>query len=239
MGPFLGNGLFIQDGAAWKHSRALLRPQFASTNKEQNFGNMQKCVEVMLSSLVADNKGTADVVDLQPLLIKLTFNTAMHLLFGSSGAAAAAASPAQADFIEAFDTGNQYIIWRIILGDLRWLVDNKTFRRACKLCHDFIDEAVQRALEEERQTETAEEKQGAVGREPYVFVRALAQDTQDRTVLRDQCINVLLAGRDTAATCLGWTLYVASPATNDTDPAMLTSIFTADYLSATPTSLAG
>jgi cytochrome P450 len=28
--PLLGSGIFTQDGAAWKHSRRLLRPQLAS-----------------------------------------------------------------------------------------------------------------------------------------------------------------------------------------------------------------
>ena len=42
-------------------------------------------------------------------------------------------------------------------------------------------------------------------KESYVFVEALAQQTKDPLVLRDQCLNVLLAGRDTTGCCLQWT----------------------------------
>jgi cytochrome P450 len=41
----------------------------------------------------------------------------------------------------------------------------------------------------------------------YTFLHALAGFTRDRTVLRDQIIAVLLAGRDTTAATLSWTLY--------------------------------
>lgn len=40
-----------------------------------------------------------------------------------------------------------------------------------------------------------------------VFIEALIQQTKDPQVLQDQCLNVLLAGRDTTACCLHWTLY--------------------------------
>jgi cytochrome P450 len=54
----------------------------------------------------------------------------------------------------------------------------------------------------QRQAEDAEDDGN------YVFVEALVQQTRDPRVLRDQCLNVLLAGRDTTACCLSWTVYV-------------------------------
>lgn len=41
----------------------------------------------------------------------------------------------------------------------------------------------------------------------YTFLHALAGFTRDRTVLRDQLVAVLLAGRDTTASTLSWTFY--------------------------------
>lgn len=41
----------------------------------------------------------------------------------------------------------------------------------------------------------------------YTFLHELAQFTRDRKVLRDQLVAVLLAGRDTTAATLSWTLY--------------------------------
>lgn len=42
----------------------------------------------------------------------------------------------------------------------------------------------------------------------YVFIRELAHVTKDRKVLRDQVLNVLLAGRDTTANLLGNLFFV-------------------------------
>lgn len=41
----------------------------------------------------------------------------------------------------------------------------------------------------------------------YTFLHAIASYTRDRNMLRDQLISVLLAGRDTTACTLTWTLY--------------------------------
>jgi cytochrome P450 len=41
----------------------------------------------------------------------------------------------------------------------------------------------------------------------YTFLQALASVTKDRKVLRDQIVAILLAGRDTTAAALSWTMY--------------------------------
>jgi cytochrome P450 len=63
---------------AWKHSRALLRPQFTS-NRHQNFEEIKKCVENLLDQVPTDG-----LVDLQPLFFRLTFDTTTFLLFGET-----------------------------------------------------------------------------------------------------------------------------------------------------------
>jgi cytochrome P450 len=44
--------------------------------------------------------------------------------------------------------------------------------------------------------------------ELYGFINQVAQESATTEDLRDQLLNVLLAGRDTTACCLSWTLYV-------------------------------
>lgn len=41
----------------------------------------------------------------------------------------------------------------------------------------------------------------------YTFLQALASTTKDPKVLRDQIVAILLAGRDTTAAALSWTMY--------------------------------
>ncbi|KAI1310867.1 cytochrome P450 [Xylaria venustula] len=191
----LGSGIFTQDGAEWKHSRHLLRPQFAS-NRAQNFVEIQECVERLANSI--PKKG---IVDLQPLFFKLTFETTMFLLFGEHAYGLKEVTEQESAFANAFNLGQEYLSHRGRLGHFYWLFSGKKFNDACKTCHDFIDETIAKAFkasEEKAQTDQA-------GESNYIFIDALAQQTRDPIVLRDQCLNILLAGRDTTACCLSWT----------------------------------
>lgn len=201
--PLLGSGIFTQDGAAWKHSRQLLRPQFAY-NRAQNFEQIKRCVQDLVDALPEDG-----IVDLQPLCFKLTFDTTMFLLFGDSVSATDwnRVAGQESRFAQAFNTAQDYLSHRGRLGPFYWLLNDRRFRDACKTCHQFVDDAVTKALD------ASPAKDSVVGGDAdsrekggYVFIDELVQQTRDPEVIRDQCLNVLLAGRDTTGCCLTWTL---------------------------------
>ena len=195
----MGSGIFTQDGAAWKHSRALLRPQFTS-NRYQNFEEIKKCVGSLISNIPKNG-----IVDLQPLFFRLTFDTTTFLLFGETLSSLQSTEIAgqESEFAQAFNLGQDYLSHRGRLGPFYWIANTPEFRRACRASHHFVDQAVQKALDANdmaRPKLLADEM-----REQYVFIDALIQETRDKKELRDQCLNVLLAGRDTTACCLTWT----------------------------------
>ena len=72
-----------------------------------------------------------------------------------------------------------------------------------KVIDAFIDQYVDQALRLSPE-ELAGKSKGDAG---YTFLHALAGFTRDRKVLHDQIIAVLLAGRDTTASTLSWTIY--------------------------------
>ncbi|KAL2113618.1 hypothetical protein VUR80DRAFT_3306 [Thermomyces stellatus] len=76
-------------------------------------------------------------------------------------------------------------------------------RRRMKTINAFINSYIERALRlspEELATKTKSDA-------GYNFLHALASFTRDRTVLRDQILAVLLAGRDTTAATLSFAIY--------------------------------
>ena len=198
--PLLGHGIFTQDGAAWKSSRDLLRPQFMQT-RSKSFATIQDEIEKFVNSL--ENQANR-VVDLQPLFFRLTLDTTMAVLFGRSlEDLQAAGAGDEAAFAHAFDYAQHRLAVRGRLGDLFWLVGGRKFRQSCKLVHGFVDEIVIKALEQHENTLSFSNLEST---DRYVFLDALIAKTKDRLVLRDQLINVLLAGRDTTACLLSWTL---------------------------------
>jgi cytochrome P450 len=204
----MGSGIFTQDGAVWKRSRGLLRPQFTS-NRYQNFSEIRGCVENLIRSIPETG-----IVDLQPLFFRLTFDTTTFLLFGETMSSLKDSDVAgqESEFAEAFNVSQEYLSHRGRLGQFYWLTNTPTFRKSCRTSHRFVDQAVQRALDAAaaanatKPSATDGEGLGDAPRKRYVFIDALIEQTQDKKELRDQCLNVLLAGRDTTACCLTWTL---------------------------------
>lgn len=97
-----------------------------------------------------------------------------------------------------------------------WLYHDKAFRENVRQVHTFIDHFVQSALARSRG-----EKSGSAGggddaeKQKYVFLHALAEQTQDPVELRSQLLNILLAGRDTTASTLGWFFYLVALPENE------------------------
>ncbi|KAF2716591.1 putative cytochrome P450 alkane hydroxylase [Polychaeton citri CBS 116435] len=195
--PLLGHGIFTQDGEQWRTSRDLLRPQFMQSRSE-NFASIQEIAEQFLNSLPNDPEGV--LVDLQPQFFKLTLQTTMAVLVGRS-------SQAHDDkiavdtFADAFNEAQHYLARRGRLGNFYWLLDNRKFRNSCELVHSYVDGIVQKALAEKTNLEAQSGEE-----QRYVFLQALMCRTQDRKVLRDHLLNILLAGRDTTACLLSWTI---------------------------------
>ncbi len=83
------------------------------------------------------------------------------------------------------------------------LVPRRSFFKNIKIINEFVNPYIDEVLRmspEELSTKTKSD-------EGYTFLHALAGFTRDRTVLRDQLVAVLLAGRDTTASTLSWTFY--------------------------------
>jgi cytochrome P450 len=159
---------------------------------------LKDCVDSLIASIPSNG-----IVDLQPLFFRLTFDTTTFILFGQTFSSLKNKDIAgeESTFAKAFTLGQEYLSHRGRLGEFYWLMGGKEFRQACKVCHNFVDNAVQKALREsEGKPKDISAKKG------YVFLDALIQETRDPKVLRDQCLNILLAGRDTTACCLSWTL---------------------------------
>jgi cytochrome P450 len=171
----------------------MLRPLF-SLNRANVFTQVEQHTEHLVNCIP-----TSQFIDLQPLFFQFTFDTTTFLLFGKSmnSLQQASTSAREAEFSEAFRISQDFLFRRGRLGDLYWLIGGKEFRRQCEIVHRFIDEAVQEALSVEYQDGKVEDV--------HSFLDALVRETRDPRVLRDQLLNIMLAGRDTTACCLTWT----------------------------------
>jgi len=192
--PMFGDGIFTQEGAPWKHSRELLRPQFVHKQYE-DLEVFREPVQDLIDILST----TDGVVDLQPLFFRLTLDVTTAFLFGESVQSLKAPdSTGEQTFAEAFNTAQSYVAKRFRLLDLYWLIGGQKFRNACVAVRRFADQIIDRSLSRDAEGQEKGNK--------YVFLTTLAKNTPDRDALRGQIINILAAGRATTACLLSWAL---------------------------------
>ena len=192
-GSYIGHGIFSADGPKWKHTRELIRPNFARSQID-NPATMEPHVSTLLGAIPRDGS----TFDLQDLFFRFSTAIAIELLFGYDQAMSRDSVPA---FSEALDR----IIWvssrSSLLGKL-----GAAFKVFCRkdidIVNGFLDHYIDLALKDRENYE-----KGRVKGERYVFLHELIERTQDYAQIRSESLNVLIAGKDTTAGFLSNTWF--------------------------------
>jgi len=193
---FLGNSIFTTDETLWHNSRQLIRPQFVK-DRVSDLDIFEIHTQVLISKMSGGQP-----IDTMDLMLRYTLDAATHFLLGAS---VDSLDHPQTHFADAFSNAQriQSIIARV--GPLNWAVPRQRmgFYSSIKTIDEFVDLYIDKALA--LSPEELSEK--GVHGSGYTFLHAIAGYTRDRKMLRDQLVAVLLAGRDTTACTLTWTLY--------------------------------
>ena len=88
------------------------------------------------------------------------------------------------------------------------LLPDNEFIQACRVVHDFVDKIVNKTLERTLSQDAEKFIEGKDEIDRYVFLKELIKATRDPTQLRDEILNILLAGRDTTASLLSLTFHL-------------------------------
>ncbi|KAL2059151.1 hypothetical protein ABVK25_000443 [Lepraria finkii] len=188
MVPFLGEGIFTSDGAAWQHSREMLRPNFVRS-QVGDCEMFERHVQLLIRAIPGDG----EMADLQPLFQSLSLDVATEFLFGqSTNTLSPSGGTAETkEFARAFDHvmnawGGQDQGWEMFVGVLVGLfLPNWRLKGEYRIVHDYVDRLVERAVVNrgryEYEGENSDKGFAFPGRE---------------------LLNILLAGRDTTAALL-------------------------------------
>ena len=207
----IGEGIFTQDGPAWKHSRELLRRQFVRM-QYQNLEAFREDLENLIERLNA----AGGITDLQPMFYRLTLDTTIAMILGQ---------PVESFkheigdlFSKSFDRASLATATRVRLGDMYWLYAPKGFKKACEAVKGYTYQFVADTLRREDESTEKSDKSS--------FIAELHRDNQDLSLVRDQVINILIAGRDTTAATMSYALLVSTACRmNDTDLRSLAVFF--------------
>ena len=163
----------------------------------------------MIIWLPTNSAGWTETANFFRIFHRLTLDVSTDFLFGESansqllaisGTAAEDKKPFgrpdPEDFVEALEASMQYVEKRARAGPFYWIYNDAKWAGMCETVHAFTDYYVQQAL---RRTADPAYLKEYSDRKKFVFLEDLAQTIKDPIELRNQAMNIYLAGRDTVA----------------------------------------
>ncbi|KAH7332564.1 cytochrome P450 monooxygenase pc-3 [Rhizoctonia solani] len=220
----LGDGIFNRDGELWKFHRNMTRPFFVRERISELdlFDNYTQKLLARIGECV--DEGVP--VDVQDLFARLTIDAAGEFLFSTTsldtlslplpiaykaeiGPRGTAAPASYGAFVSSFDEAQAIIPVRGRMGPYVWPVaewkGDKVWKHRC-----VVDEWIKPLIDSAIQRREAFLKAGGEKTHPAgdTFIDHLVSSTEDRTLIMDELVNILLAARDTTASLLTFATYL-------------------------------
>ncbi|KAH7926999.1 cytochrome P450 [Leucogyrophana mollusca] len=218
----LGTGVFNSDGETWKHHRTMTRP-FFNRDRIGHFDIFDRHADQAVN-LMKERFRSGLAIDFQDLISRFTLDSATEFLCGHDVHTLSAtlpypyniSKPADAldedstpqTFARAFSEAQHGIARRNMVGQTWPLAEIFADRTAkpMELVNAFLDPIIQDAIEKHKRSENLEVKDESADDE--ALLDHLVRLTTDGVVLKDEVLNILLAGRDTTASTLTSAIYL-------------------------------
>ncbi|KAJ7125198.1 cytochrome P450 monooxygenase pc-3 [Mycena epipterygia] len=233
MDSVLGNGVFNSDGEMWSFHRSMTRPYF-SRERVRHFEIFNRHTERVIA-LIKGRMEEGHAVDFQDLIGRFTMDSATEFLFGVCVDSLSCTPPyphtatlpvlhesPRAEEAKAFTAAFTEAMLRIAFRQrVGWIwpmfemFSDKT-AKPMEVVTKYIDPIIHAALNKKnRATEDIKtEKDAADFGEESSLLDELLKSTSDPKLLKDEILNILLAGRDTTMSVLTNVIYflACSPA---------------------------
>ncbi|KAI5359826.1 Putative cytochrome P450 [Septoria linicola] len=200
--PLLGDGIFTEDGTKWEISRKLLAPMIQRPTLPE-LGLIERHFQLLHKAIISDgdpdHTAAEATVDIKQHLLDLSLRLTTEFLLGADVDSTSTKRWTE-DFATEFNTAFRWISKRERLKAFHWLVDSLEFRKSCSAAQRLADDAISQAIEARLQDNTATET--------YVAFEPMLREGHDPKLIRDQFMNILLAGRDTSGALLAWVFYI-------------------------------
>ncbi|GAB1521111.1 hypothetical protein RhiTH_004202 [Rhizoctonia solani] len=216
MDTVLGVGVFNSDGDMWQLHRSMSRPYFHRervTHIDLFAQHSDIAIKKLLKRL---SEPGSPAVDFQDLVGRFTLDSATEFLFGSSTHSLSAPLPRpneppadeSATFAVAFGRAQELLMGRFVLGSFwPWfeLFKDKT-EGSMKVINAFTNPILEAKLKEKRDG-LLNLKEKEAGGEGETLLDHLVRCSDDERVIKDELLNILIAGRDTTAATLTFACY--------------------------------
>ncbi|KAK4744646.1 hypothetical protein SAY87_010958 [Trapa incisa] len=207
----LGEGIFNSDGDTWLFQRKTAALEFTTRTLRQAMARwVNRSIKTRFCPLLKEAELTARPVDLQDLLLRLTFDNICGLAFGKDPATCAAGLP-ENGFASAFDRATEASLQRFILPEVLWRF-KRWFRLGMEVSLSrsisHIDEYLSSVINA-RKLELQNQKQKDDNPHDDLLSRFMKKkESYSDSFLQHVALNFILAGRDTSSVALSWFFWL-------------------------------
>ncbi|XP_068667784.1 cytochrome P450 86A1-like [Aristolochia californica] len=201
----LGQGIFNSDGETWLIQRKTAALEFTTRTLRQAMTRwVHRSVKLRLWSILAKAQQYRISVDLQDLLLRLTFDNICGLTFGKDPETLSLQLP-ENRFSTAFDSATESTLQRFLYPQIMWqlkkflgLGAEWKLKKSMKVVDDYMTEAIaaRKLTPSDDLLSRFLKKRDANGK----FFPS--------SVLRRIALNFVLAGRDTSSVALSWFFWL-------------------------------
>ncbi|GAW05475.1 cytochrome p450 [Lentinula edodes] len=232
LNSLLGTGVFANDGDLWKFHRSITRP-FFSRDRITDFDIFDRHADEAIRKMKARFK-EGYAADFQDVVSRFTIDSATEFLFGhdigtlsdplpypffhpshsvSNDSASPFTQTFSARFSRSFNEAQTATAVRIRFGDMWPLREiwKDIPKEMMKVVHGFLDPIIQQGVQRSKLTQESKAAALEMGQEEgETVLDHLIKHTDDPIILRDEIMNLAVAGRDTTASLLTFTAYMLS-----------------------------
>ncbi|KAK7308375.1 hypothetical protein VNO77_41979 [Canavalia gladiata] len=214
----LGNGIFNADNETWRRQRKTASIEFHSTKfRKLTVESLFELVHKRLLPVLEASFNKAIVIDLQDILLRLTFDNVCILAFGVDPGCSQPHLP-EIPFATAFEEATEATMLRFITPIYIWktmrylnLGVEKRLKKSIEKVDEFAESVIntrknELLMQSDEDSNNPEKKSDLL----TVFMRLKDENGQAYSdkFLRDICVNFILAGRDTSSVALSWFFWL-------------------------------
>ncbi|KAL0700458.1 hypothetical protein Bca4012_056580 [Brassica carinata] len=208
----LGQGIFNSDGDTWLFQRKTAALEFTTRTLRQAMGRwVNQGIKHRFCPILESAQAKSEPIDLQDLVLRLTFDNICGLAFGKDTRTCAPGLP-ENGFATAFDRATEASLQRFIMPEFLWKLKKWLglgLEVSLSRSLGEIDGYLAKVISTRKQELMNQQESGTQGHDDLLsrFMMKKKEAYSD-TFLQHVALNFILAGRDTSSVALSWFFWL-------------------------------
>ncbi|KAI4313247.1 hypothetical protein L6164_026240 [Bauhinia variegata] len=210
----LGDGIFSADDETWQKQRKTASIEFHSAKfRHLTSESLFELVHGRLLPVLESSVKQSISIDLQDILLRLTFDNVCMIAFGVDPGCLRLGLP-EIPFAKAFEDSTEATVLRFVTPSFIWktmrflnLGKERKLKKSIKSVDEFAEYVI-RTRKKELSLHFEGKKQRSDLLTTFMGLKDENGQAYSDKFLRDICVNFILAGRDTSSVALSWFFWL-------------------------------